>query len=332
MQSKVDIIPILKKHNHKANSIMIELFQDCNLRCDFCGNCNSNDQHEYHFDEKAILKMIDDVAKCLPHMRDDGDFGISVLGGELFQDKYDYRIYDILFGELNNLLKDYPKSRLYTFSNFLFKDAERVYDLLNKHCVYINASFDLVGRYTKPYMVPRVLDNINFFKKRLFPDQKYLSVCVTAHRQNIEAIMHKGENYNTFVDLYNDPLCNIVIGEYLPVKSAPTYTNTAQMLADFYLYLFDNFPKISNFITQSHTESEDKRCNEIYITQRGIHECHSSLNNKHVFEYKKQFISKMHCFSCEYFSCCSKMCYRAIANMDVCWKKLIYDKMIKNNK
>nr|DAE70007.1 MAG TPA: Radical SAM domain protein, CteA SAM binding, metalloprotein, SCIFF [Caudoviricetes sp.] len=324
---KINIIPILKQYNHKANSIMVELFQDCNLQCKFCGNCNNNDQHEYHFDEQKILSMVKDIEQCLPCMVEDGDFGISVLGGELFQDKYNYDVYDVFFEKVNHLIKPYSKARLYTFSNFLFKDAERVYKLLKKHNVYINASFDLVGRYTKPYMIPRVLSNIDFFKTRPIGNQQSLSVCITAHKPNIEAIMNKGQNYEAFERLYNDPLCSIVIGDYLPKKNVPEYSNNSQQLADFYLHLLDKYPKISNFISQQHIEKEDKRCNEIYITQRGVHECYSTLNDKHVFEYKKQFINEMHCLTCDHYAYCSKICYRAMAGMNVCWKKLIYNEL-----
>ena len=318
-----NVLPIFDQNHTKCNSIVVELFQHCNLKCDFCTLSSIPNNKVTKFNPDTILKFIPQIRKSLPYIDTTSKFGICVLGGELFQDQLDYSVYDQFFTQLEYITTGYD-CFVEVASNMMFKDREKVLDLVSKHNITLNASFDLVGRFTKPNQIQRAFDNIVWFADHITTDK--LSVCFVAHRLNIESVLNNGENKQYFDKLYNHPNISITFGDYISIDDKPQYNVDDELILQFYQYMFDHYPNIQEIVGLSE-DTPKRRCKEIHITQTGIDQGHCSvLANQHT-HYKEQFFNNLECLNCDYFKKCSFMCYYGYHNLKACWKKILYNKL-----
>lgn len=323
-----NILPIYDKYHLKCNSILVELFQQCNLACEFCCSIDESGKRATKFDKDTILSFIPLIKRTLPYADQSSKFGICVLGGELYQDRFDYSVYDTFYKQLNEITTGY-NCFIYTFSNMIFNDRDRVYDLLSSNNIRLNASFDLVGRYPKQKYLEKAIDNILWFADRPIGDSLF-NVCLIANRPNMENIINHGINLQYFDILYNHPNIAINFGDYLPVENKLQYIPDDKLIIEFYKHLYDHYPRVQDLQDLFHHKKKH-RCNEIYITQTGVEQWHCSTLTNTYINYKNNFYNTLHCFQCPYFKQCAQMCYKSYYNRKACWKKVIYDRISNSN-
>lgn len=320
-------IAILAQHPEPFNSILIYAFDDCNMKCKFCITNAEHSKALVQYNHKTLFDYIEKVRKCLPLMRKDGKFGLTLIGGEIFLPKIDISIYDDFFTQLRPLVG--PNCQFQIISNFLFDKPNEVYALIKKHNIKLDLSFDLVGRYTKPYMVGKVLNNVYDL---LSQDKTYnVNVIMTNHNKNINSIMNHGENFDTFIELYSNPRVKIQLGEYIDMSlwlgSKDEWAPSVEQCVVFFKHLINNYPNIKD-VQQLKTNLKlgkltEYRCGEIYISSNKIGYCtddYIARRSKYTFSHA--------CWMCKYFKCCSLVCYKGCVDFNICWKKEIHDYLI----
>ena len=328
------VIPIIADptQTELCNDVALMLLGKCNLDCEFC--LNKIEESNYHkflnqdFDADLILKYLDSLKVFKEHIMDQHDINLTLFGGELFQDRYDYTIYDQLLTGIEEIFADcIDSTSLSIFSNFLFKDCNRVVELLNKHAdkidITLTMSFDLVGRYTKPYMIPRVLQNYQFLHDHCLVKPK---VTITGHRLNMEAIMNHGENFETFLKLYNDPKTTITFSNYINNPHAQHYKIDGKLLETFWLYMLKHYPKVSNIqgMLNPIPREQSKGCHELIMIGDTLNRC---CNN--VATYLNDYQTKFGCLYCDYYQYCNEICYFSQHNLETCWRKTLFEEINK---
>ena len=322
-----DQLDLLSHHPEKFNSILVYAFDDCNMACEFCIT-NAEHNKKVKYNSETFFDYVEKIKKCMPLMRQDGRFGMTLIGGELFLPKIDISVYDSFFSKLRPIVGDQCGFQI--ISNFLFDNPNDVLKLVKKHNIKLDLSFDLVGRYTKPYMIKKVIDNLT---KILNYDPEFkINVIMTNHVKNIQSIMNCGENFDVFLDLYNNPNVKIQLGEYIDMSlwlgHEDVWAPSVDQCILFFKHLIDKYPHIKD-VEQLKKNLQigclnEYRCGEIYISQTKIGYCTDDYLAR-----RNKYIHNHMCWTCKYCKCCSFVCYKGCVDFDVCWKKEIYDYLIE---
>lgn len=319
-------IDSLKQTNERFYGALIYLFDDCNMKCQFCAPNAEHNKHFVHYNKDQVLSYADDIKSILPLFYDPNNIDITIIGGELFVNKVDWNVYHQLFDQLNRVTNN--RCHIQIISNFLFDHPEKVLDLIQKYNIKIDLSFDFVGRYTKQWMIPKVLENVRYLASHNIT----VNVITTMSKPSIDALINRGENYSAFISLYENPMCNIQLGEYIDMTDWLGYPDPFKVTSDdlvrLFKHLIEYYPQIKD-VQQLKTNLTKKRlfeyrCGEIYISKDNIGYC-----TKDFLQRKQTVISNNNCFSCNHFKYCSLICYKSGYKFEYCWKKQIYDYLIK---
>lgn len=326
------VIPI-KAEPVKCNSLVMVLFDECNLNCTFCMRQNKDSTYYFESPNKMsrenIMAQVETVRKVKAAITDPNDLSISIVGGELFQDKFDYNIYDELFDSLVEIFCEKPQDKIEIciYSNFICKQIDRVADLLDRHKDHINfslrLSFDFVGRYTKPYMAGRVMDNYMYLTRERGYD---MIIAMCANRPNIDAFMNHTSPYNDQFEFWlNDTdHCDVFFSDYID-NGCKQFVTDADDMVRLYKYLVDNYPHCSNIrgLLSNLRIEQDHSCNELWVSRSGVRRCCTNLGDR-----KIKCLDTFGCFGCEFYNQCPAMCYHAYYQYDYCWKKVIYQYLV----
>lgn len=321
------VIPI-QAQAIKCNSLVMVLFDECNLDCGFC--LRKNPDSSYYFEtpskmsRETIMDQLETVRSIKEFITDSNDLSICVVGGELFQDKFDYSIYDDLFNGLAETFCDEnTKINISIYTNLLCKDIDRVAQLIQRHQHHLDFtilfSFDLVGRYTKPYMIDRVMHNYKCLTRNY---DIFVNIALTAYCKNIDAIVNQNnplcEQMNFFFE--DKDYCSVIFGDYID-NGSEEYKTTEEDLVKLYTWLIDNHPDCQAILRLlSNLKSEqDHSCNELWVSRDGVRRCCSNVGDR-----KAKFISTVNCFGCEYYQHCQSICFHAYSEHKYCWKQIIY--------
>lgn len=334
-----NVIPI-KAEPVKCNSLVMVLFDECNLNCGFCMRQNKDSTYYFESPNKmsreSIMAQVEMVKKVKQAITDPRDLSISLVGGELFQDKYDYSVYDDLFDALVDIFCEHPEDKIQIciYSNFLFKDNKRVADLIERHKQHINfifvLSFDFVGRYTKPYMIKRVMDNYMYLTRERDID---IVVALIAHKPNIDALINHDSEYLPQLEFWmNDTeYCKVQFGDYID-NGNPEFRSSADDLVRLYKFLIDHYPQCDSVraLLSNLRIEQDHSCNELWVSRNGVRRCCHDIGDR-----KIHCLNTFGCFGCEFYENCPAMCYQAYYRHEYCWKRVIYqyllDKGYKRN-
>ena len=307
-----------------VQEIVISLFGECNLRCVFCYDAE-------RFDEPATVEAIhhrmDLFLEALDHITKQV-LEIKVFGGELFQDKFGDEIFDAYDEFFSTIRREAEKRgkvvKLYVATNLQFRNSKRVVDLLKRHKIIVRGSYDLVGRFNHTFQIALFYTNAQLMTDLNIP----FEVAFVATKPNIKAIMSNEENeersmfdklYEHFMiqfDFYND-------------VGIDGYTVTERELFEFFVYLYEHYPKISTI--------EDR---VIHFRNRfvGYRYCNRGIWIDQIiqsaccdFKAKtSEFLSNKQCLTCPHFSYCSGSCVRVFADSKDCCVRLFFDWLEKN--
>ena len=331
MQSYYPIIfePSKKHHifydKNTPQEIAIALFGECNLRCSFCVD---NLRFAAKCKPETFKYTIQLFEKAVKYTQK-SNIIVRIFGGELFQDKFDdsiYHAYDDFIKQIISILKDnYKQYSIEIASNLIHnKKRQQVLDLLTKHSIKLNGSFDLVGRFKSKKLARLFVENCQFYVQRNIP----IEIGFVASRENMHAIMHRGENIDIFEELYNQYSIDF---DYYSPNSHDTRQITEEELSEFILYCYKHYPKLDNIQllinSYKRQSTEVYPCPGILIAQNKL--IYSCCNFE---EASKTYIKNKQCFACPHLNYCPHPCIRLMSGHKGCHVKALFDYLIDHEK
>ena len=278
--------------------IMISLFGDCNNRCKFCFQ---KDRYTEKFSEENLQKILKSFKEILSKIKTQGlkSLKIQIIGGELFQDKFSEKQYQSYHEFTKALLKEAEglEVRLGITTNALWTNPKPFLDYYRAFHPSVVVSFDFKDRFNKKKIEDRFFENL---KEILWVNP---TVQLTTMRQNIEAI-YQGKldklypQYELEFNYFED------IGD-------PQYTVSETELSEFFKYLIDHYPNVSNIKS---LWSRDKFCKHgiIIVPDKIQWDCCNRDNTI------GEFFENKGCMLCEYFFGCSLTCFREFKEGSIC--------------
>lgn len=300
-----------------AQEVGFSLFGECNLRCDFCCDAYRHNNNASIEKIEACLKHYKEVLPTIPRHY----INVKLLGGELFQDKFDQSIFDAYDSFIGTLIEETNRCgkeiQLSTSSNLVFHKRERVLELLQKYNIRLLASFDLVGRFRHQRQVEMFLDNSKYFSSNGIN----FAVAFVATNGNIQSIYNKTNLFKEWEELYNLYPMQFTYYNDVGIES---YTVYEKDLYDFFCFCLKNYPNIGN-VQSLLDEYEGKvlpnsYCTgEIWINESLIYHCcdlkQASIN----------LLKNKECLICEYSDRCSGTCNRLFNESNFCHKKAFFE-------
>ena len=327
-------LPIFRTKQKVTNGISIMVTSDCNLKCDFCLERYYDD----HQDEVAkfcqdaffksyncitrensveiIDKTCENVLEVIRKLNGAEIYNLSILGGELFQDKYKPEIYEaydrLLTRCIDQIKKQNGKYQWSLMTNLITKYPQRITDLAIKHKCTINASFDFEGRFKTQKVLNLWLKNIEFVKKS---GASYLiNTCMS--KANIDHIIN---NDPLWVELYNNHVIHL---EQFQDIGDDEYSVSSELLTKLYIHLYEHYPKVANVLSDQ----------QFFATCISVFPNTISWQCCDHFAMMKRFFEAKQCLSCEYFNNCELQdCYLVYPDDDQCYIRNFKD-YVKNNK
>lgn len=302
-------------NNNRVNGISVLLMSDCNLNCDFClerfyesdkGDPNSYTCQIQHQKYNTLPKQltIDNIIKAQDNVRlvinrlGNGaeKYSFSLLGGELFQDKYKQDVFDqytkLIASTFDVVNENGGQCRWNLMTNLITKHPQRIIDLASKYSplVVINASFDFKGRFKSQKVIDLWMKNIQAVKQS---GVRYC-VIICMSNPNIQAIINDDKDW---IDLYNSH--PIRLEQFQDVGDSQ-YKPSTDILTQLYIKLHQCYPKVLNVGKQSQFFAS---CVSVFPDSISWQCCdHTAMMNK--------FHQSKRCLACEYFTDCELQdCY-----------------------
>jgi radical SAM protein with 4Fe4S-binding SPASM domain len=307
---------VLDRKIPESSEIQLILFQQCNLKCSFCGQDHDSPQGLDTITQKAatIIRFITGNPRK-SHI-------VNMMGGELFHDGFSEKIYDD-YEKLVSKIHGYAhqighKVKFNFATNLIFEKYERVLYFLEKikasgvEC-YISTSYDFAGRKNK-------LWNKNLFEKNI--------IIFKDHIKTINIVLTKPaiHNFTKEHDPYFDFLYENfdMFFEYYQPEANPEFLmpSDAEIL-DAFLFLAKKYPNVSPIMELVNNHQNRMTCyglNSMTLLPDGsLARCrymkHSTDAFKHEVNFNSNsnivnaFLDDNQCLSCEWFERCSFRCF-----------------------
>lgn len=316
IEVEVDKDDFVFVNKERAQEIVFTLFGECNLRCDFC--CDAF-RHGNEATVDKIMKRIGLFLKELPTISKDV-LDLKVLGGELYQDKFGDDIFDAYDKFFGTILEESTKLgktvNFHTSTNLIFHKKERVLKLLQKYNIKVRGSFDFVGRFKSHRQVEIFTNNLEYLNENGIS----VEVAFVATKSNMDAIYNKGQYFDDWKYLYDHYEMQF---DYYNDVGVEEYKVTEKDICEFFVYLYKNYPKITNIrvLVENYNRGvvNNRYCNRgIWIDEVTMKQC---CDMKVV---TKALLDNKQCFVCPYYNLCSGTCYRVFYEDSYCHLKEFY--------
>ena len=319
---------IIDLHEKRASTgeIIVILFEFCDLSCLFC-----NQDHDSILGIDTIVDKFDQVKSSINTLSLKGkkDFSIHIMGGELFSDKLEDKVFSD-YEKLTNLIRDYCilkniPVKICFVTNFIWSKKDRVKDFLNKTNVEVMSSYDPSGRFN-PTTFEIFKQNIQEFK------QYITTVSVVITKPTIEKFI---KNQVPFFDyLYNNFL--VFFDYYGPEKNSKFLLPKDTEVRDFMKYIVDNWPNVAPVKDFFNKTKNKMTCMDTYtvMSTGKFGGCGQFEHLEKVIPLKlvteQKWFDNYNCFECEHFQRCSLGCFMSNHIKDMrtqqeCWLKEVYD-------
>ena len=340
-----EIIGNTKKNNE--GELIVILFEYCNLACQFC-----TQDHSSIVGMDTILGKIESVKKALDVLKARGKTKttINLMGGELFADEVDDRLFDDYLSLIQSIT-DYGNDiampvKIMIATNMVWTRTDRVKTLLDRSGVKINASYDPAGRFNK--------ESLEIFYNRITEFKDYVShIGVVMTKPNIKKFM--ADQAPHFEYLYNNFM--IVFDNYTqtPGSNLNFLMPLDYELRDFYKFMVDQWPNCIPFQEFSSKLQQNMGCmRTMYVFvdnsfgscgayEQIVQPLTEYAGQKTVIMLTKleqhietKFFQDYDCLSCEYMSRCSFSCFlnhhiRDSRTQEECWLKEVYQYIDSKN-
>lgn len=309
---------------NQLREIGISLFGECNNRCDFCFN-------KRHYNEQYVNDNVNNVLlnaiKAIDSIKDQTThINFTLIGGELFQDKFDQLYYNQILTFVETIRKTCNNAnvscKIGITTNCLFVNDD-VINFLNKAKIdSLRCSFDFDGRFKSNKIVDVWFSNIDKLTK-FNP-----IVELTTMKPNIIKVMNHDSIWQKLYSMFPVEFNNF---EDVGIEK---YRINETDLVEFYQFLIDNYSNVINVLQLKQILSNTKtirNCqHSIVITKDKIRfDCCNrlkSINN---------FINNKQCFSCKYYDKCGLSCFREFQYNTECYLKHslnYYESRIQTNR
>jgi hypothetical protein len=319
---------VLDLHNKRPTTgeIIVTLFEFCDLSCLFC-----NQDHNSILGVDTIVDKFEQIKLSIEKLIPKGktEFSIHVMGGEVFSDMLDDKVYDDyikLVDKIRNygIEKNIPISISF-ITNFIWTKTERVQQFIEKTNVDLMTSYDPSGRFNK--------NTLEIFKNNVMNFKTHIAtVNIVLTKPSINKFLNNQipffdylyENIETYFDYYG------------PEKNQHFLLPTDIELRDFMIYLVNNWPKsmpVKDFFSKS---KQKMTCMDTYtVMPTGKWGgCGHFENIEKIIPIKmvteQAWIDNYNCFECEHFQRCSLGCFMSnhvngMRTQHECWLKEVYD-------
>ena len=309
---------LLETKRPRNAEIEVSLFENCNIKCDFCFLDQDSTEHttfpEMLEKVKIMEKFMEERKGTVQVMQ------VNFLGGELFQDHWmeekieEYYQLATMLAEMAERY-EYPMFRIIWVSNFIFKKKELVKGLIDRlrdegidnHLI---VSYDFEGRPMS-----------NRYKKHIdwFGPEYITSFSLVGTVASINKFMQDDDEY--FKYLYSR--FNIYFDSFIPEKGTDDMMPSDSLIYEWYKFMADKYPKIRPVSTLLANEKNDMTClslNKITIfPDNRTSNCrwHQYDQNDFKTEYNiddnagmmQAHLDEQGCLSCEYFQKCGLRCF-----------------------
>lgn len=300
--------------------LTMTLFTDCNLRCGFCYYKDYQKVGPYPEMASTILSNFKHAVAGIKSPK----IEVSILGGELFQDKFDdtvFKQYDEIIKGCIAILKNHNKQfEIKLMSNLILKKVDRLINILvGKENTYLQVSYDPTNRFPKKYHLNLWFKNFEAIRKAGIS----VAVLMVDTKPNILSILNDdGENHEHTIRLLSDKTLRIDITPYHMDSIDPSKTefkSDPQLLLAFGKYMIDNFPHVLPYAKYiqlaTHKTSAinmaDKCSSEnVNLFYKGF--VQQNFSNISCCDRKKtisNFYKSHGCLQCQHFEYCFHECY-----------------------
>lgn len=314
--NKEDILnPILEKKRSGSGELFVNLFEWCNLNCEFCWQ-----DHNDWTGIELIKERAFDILKA-SEQESDSHIIINLMGGELFTDKIPDEIFEDYFQMVKIIKEKFPENKSFTINwvtNLVYHNTDRVIQLLNRLegiqvFSKLTTSFDFHGRF-KP-------TTAKLFRKNILALKDYVgTVSVVLTAPNINELLKN--NNELFEELYQNDF-QFYFDYYSPETNHERMLPTELELQKAFSFLIDHYPNVSPVNAWIKNEKNSMTCQSSAIVgHQGIRGKCRSLVDDQVFSKLKsedgkesnlgmeeRFVSKYNCIQCEYYQRCGLGCF-----------------------
>lgn len=293
--------------------IVVNLFDHCNMRCNFCFQDHENKEG---MSKEEIMSKVPIIVDWVNQNTRSKYFKLHLMGGEIFQDfliddGY-LQIYQEFYDKIKESITDKEKVFvLNPVTNLVFDRTDQILDFINFNNISLSISYDPRGRFNKNDLVT-FKKNIEIFK------DKIEMVSITITRQNIHAFLNGDDYFDYLYSLFPchfDPFLYKESSE--EQKALIPYESEVLALNKLLIDKYPNCLNIVPFIDE--TENDGKmgctRGNNLSIAYNNWipKGCSGEMFLKDKNEAKpiiiEKFIKKYDCFKCEYYSRCPFTCF-----------------------
>ena len=339
-QQKIIPINYITANNRKPQDsieIIVSLFTDCNLRCQFCGD---RYRQLEKFSYNGLQRRLENIISVLDHVCPKCVY-FKIFGGELFQDKFGddvFEQYDNFFHQISNqCIKRNIQYYIDISTNAVYYNVHRVVSLAKKWNLKFRCSYDFYGRFTKQRQKDIFKQNVDELQNNNIP----VSIATILTTQLIDIVTSETNDLHEEWDsLYNS--YNISIDYYDPetllpeegiVKRSSTITDAFlpndQQIINFFKYCIKKYPNLSiieSLIQSYNTHNATPHCmHGVAISSQIYWECCD------MEKVRQSFISNKQCPTCRHMSYCNGTCNRLFYNSKTCYLHEVYNFLENEN-
>ncbi len=290
--------------------VVVNFFEHCNMSCVFCPQ---NHDNRIGQSKEEILQKVQPIADWI-NSRNNKEFHLHIMGGELFQDELIEQGYLDTYGqfieEVNKLCPS--KTLIFNFvTNLVLDKVDDLIEFNKKYNLKMSVSYDPAGRFN-PSQFEIFKRNIEKFK----PYVRYISLVIT--KQNISKLI-SGDSYHDY--LYEN--FTMTWDHLLPGHNALKVMMPKESeLYEFYKLLMDKYPRTVNVesflgtaptnrmsctrgssFTIMYDNTVPKGCSGSILMKNNM------TKNLEGTAIIQNFINERNCFTCEFYQNCSFSCF-----------------------
>lgn len=314
---------ILDKKASTLGEVIVTLFEHCNLACSFCSQNHNSFEGVESIPEKyfAIKSVYENLRS-----QNKEQFSFHFMGGEILSDSVSNQILSKIEDLIFRCQQSFENSEFLITSNMIWKDKDRVKQMLDRLGIKLAVSYDPAGRFNSTNFFT-FLTNVKYFKNYITT----VNIILTA--PNIYKFLNK--DVPGFDYLYEN--FDIYFDYYTPEKNASINCPTDSELLDIFKLLSTEYPKsnpISKYLSGDTRKNLTCQRTTVIATNGDIGHCnllvggnYRAMTHDSRDKMEAKWIEGFNCLMCDYFSRCGLGCFQENhilpekTTREYCWLK-----------
>ena len=291
-----------------VNLLLLDIkpFLACNLACTFCHEHAKRVQFGekiYSITSNLLRSRFDQYLRCIKQTLHTyssiNKIDCSMMGGELFQNRFDQSIFNEYAAFLKVLTSLDIDIQVSLTTNLQCNEfvLQSLIALAKQFNISITASFDLYGRYSLNKQTDLFIKNC--FTLRDVGIEPLISTVL--HKKNIECIQKQEGFYPQFKKLYDENF-KIVTVQYYNNASKELHVDQ-QLLVDTYKYFIQHYPKLHEIRQLLSRYKNAVSINRAIVKTVSMSCIQDTIKVKDLTDRLQSFADS-NCISCKYYNCC----------------------------